>query len=126
MRPLFRHVGDHKRRAQDDIDSLREVLAFAFAAGLMSAKAQQNAITRKLAAWAAILAVSTAVAALYGMNFQNMPALQWRYGYEIVGGVIGTICGAPYFRFRRSGWLQAGFRSGLSSWCSARPSIAVA
>ena len=56
--------------------SLREVLAFAFEASLMAGQAQQNAITRKLAAWAAILAVPTAVAGIYGMNFEHMPELQ--------------------------------------------------
>lgn len=105
MQPLFRDIGDHIRRIQDDIDSLREVLAFAFEAGLMAGQAQQNAITRKLAAWAAILAVPTAVAGIYGMNFQNMPELQWKYGYYVVIAVILAACGALYLRFRRSGWL---------------------
>lgn len=105
MQPLFRDISDHVRRIQDDIDSLREVLAFAFEAGLMAGQAQQNAITRKLAAWAAILAVPTAVAGIYGMNFQNMPELQWKYGYYVVIAVILAACGALYVRFRRSGWL---------------------
>ena len=76
MQPLFRDVGDHIRRVQEDIDSLREVLAFAFEASLMAGQAQQNAITRRLAAWAAILAVPTAVAGIYGMNFEHMPEAQ--------------------------------------------------
>ncbi len=105
MQPLFRDVSDHIRRVADDIDSLREVLAFAFEASLMSGQAQQNAITRKLAAWAAILAVPTAVAGIYGMNFQNMPELQWKYGYYAVIGIIAALCAGLYFRFRRSGWL---------------------
>jgi magnesium transporter len=105
MQPLFRDISDHIRRAQEDIDSLREVLAFAFEASLMSGQAQQNAITRKLAAWAAILAVPTAIAGIYGMNFQNMPELQWKYGYFLVVAVIAGLCGALYLRFRRSGWL---------------------
>ena len=85
--------------------SLREVLAFAFEASLMAGQAQQNAITRKLAAWAAILAVPTAMAGIYGMNFQNMPELQWKYGYYLVIGVIGTLCSWLYFRFKHFGWL---------------------
>jgi magnesium transporter len=105
MQPLFRDVSDHIRRVADEIDSLREVLAFAFEASLMSGQAEQNAITRKLAAWAAILAVPTAVAGIYGMNFQNMPELQWKYGYYVVIGVIAALCTGLYFRFRRSGWL---------------------
>jgi magnesium transporter len=105
MQPFFRDVGDHIRRVQEDIDALREVLAFAFEASLMAGQAQQNAITRKLAAWAAILAVPTAVAGIYGMNFQNMPELQWQYGYYVVIGAIAALCGWLYFRFKRFGWL---------------------
>lgn len=105
MQPLFRDVSDHIRRVQDEIDSLREVLAFAFEANLMAGQAQQNAITRKLAAWAAILAVPTAVAGIYGMNFENMPELKWEYGYFLVIGLVLGVCSFLYFRFRRSGWL---------------------
>jgi len=105
MQPLFRDVHDHVRRVQEEIDSLREVLAFAFEASLMAGQSQQNAITRKLAAWAAILAVPTAVAGIYGMNFEHMPELKWTYGYYLVIGSIATLCGLLYIRFRRVGWL---------------------
>jgi len=105
MRPLFRDVLDHIKRAQEDIDSLREVLAFAFEASLMSGQSQQNEITRRLAAWAAILAVPTAVAGIYGMNFEHMPELKWQYGYFMVLGGIATMCTYLYWRFRRNGWL---------------------
>lgn len=105
MQPLFRDVTDHVRRVQEEIDSLREVLAFAFEASLLAGQAQQNAITRKLAAWAAILAVPTAVAGVYGMNFEHMPELKWAYGYYLVVGSIVTLCGLLYIRFRRVGWL---------------------
>jgi magnesium transporter len=60
---------------------------------------------RKLAAWAAILATPTAVAGIYGMNFQNMPELQWKYAYYVVIGVIVAVCGALYLRFSRPVWL---------------------
>ena len=73
---------------QEEIESLREVLAFAFETSLMTGQAQQTEITRKLAAWAAILAVPTAVAGIYGMNFELMPELQWKYGYVLVLAVI--------------------------------------
>ena len=105
MQPFFRDVSDHIRRVQEDIDALREVLAFAFEASLMAGQAQQNAITRKLAAWAAILAVPTAVAGIYGMNFQNMPELHWKYGYYVVIGAIAGVCSWLYFRFKHFGWL---------------------
>jgi magnesium transporter len=112
MQPLFRDVTDHIRRVQEEIDALREVLAFAFEASLMMGQAQQMAgqaqqtdITRRLAAWAAILAVPTAVAGIYGMNFKNMPELEWTYGYFGVVAVILGACTALYWRFRKAHWL---------------------
>jgi magnesium transporter len=105
MQPLFRDVTDHVRRVQEEIDSLRELMAFAFEASLMMAQAQQNTIVRRLAAWAAILAVPTAVAGIYGMNFANMPELQWQYGYFVVIGAIAGACGFLFWQFRKIGWL---------------------
>jgi magnesium transporter len=105
MQPLFRDVSDHTRMVQEQIDSLREVLAFAFEASLMTGQAQQTDITRRLAAWAAILAVPTAVAGIYGMNFEHMPELKWTYGYPMVLAFIGIVCGGIYWRLRRYGWL---------------------
>jgi magnesium transporter len=105
MQPLFRDVTDHVLRVQEEIDALREVLAFAFEASLMTGQAQQTAITRRLAAWAAMLAVPTAIAGIYGMNFEYIPELKWRYGYFLVMGIIGAICGTLYWRFRRNDWI---------------------
>ncbi|PPD44640.1 MAG: magnesium and cobalt transport protein CorA [Methylocystis sp.] len=105
MKPHFRDVRDHLRRAQERIDTLRETLAFAFEASLMNAQMQQTNISRRLAAWAAILAVPTAIAGIYGMNFEHMPELKWEYGYFLVLGVTITVCAALYWRFRRAGWL---------------------
>lgn len=105
MRPHFRDVTDHVERIREAVDSLREVLAFAFEASLMMGQAQQGAITRKLAAWAAILAVPTAIAGIYGMNFDHMPELKWQYGYFAVVGVIVVLCSFLYYRFRKNKWL---------------------
>jgi magnesium transporter len=105
MQPLFRDVTDHVRRVQEEIEALREVLAFAFEASLMTGQAQQTEITRKLAAWVAILAVPTAIAGIYGMNFENMPELKWTYGYFLVIGLIVVTCAWLYWRFRRNHWL---------------------
>jgi magnesium transporter len=105
MQPMFRDVTDHVRRVQEEIDSLREVLAFAFEASLMTGQAQQTAVTRRLAAWAAILAVPTAVAGIYGMNFENMPELKWTYGYFLVLGLLVVVCGTLFWQFRRRGWV---------------------
>ncbi len=65
----------------------------------------QNEVVRKLAAWAGILAVPTAIAGVYGMNFDNMPELHWQYGYFIVLLVTLTICSLLYYRFKKSSWL---------------------
>jgi magnesium transporter len=105
MRPHFRDVTDHVRRLQEEIATMREVLAFAFEASLMNAQMQQTYITRRLAAWAAILAVPTAIAGVYGMNFRFMPELEWRYGYYLILAGILTICAWLYLRFKRLRWL---------------------
>jgi magnesium transporter len=105
MQPLFRDVTDHVRRVQEEIDSLREVLTFAYEASVVTGQAQQTAITRRLASWAAILAVPTAVAGVYGMNFEHMPELHWAYGYYAVLAVVAVVCGIIYWRLRRNGWL---------------------
>jgi magnesium transporter len=105
MQPLFRDVADHITRVQDEIGTMREVLAFAFEASLLTGQEQQNAIMRQLAAWAAILAVPTAMAGIYGMNFEHMPELKWQYGYFAVLGVIATTCVGLFAWFRRKGWL---------------------
>jgi magnesium transporter len=105
LQSLFRDVTDHVRRVQEDIDALREVLAFAFEASVMIGQSEQTAIARKLAAWAAILAVPTAIAGIYGMNFSDMPELKTQYGYFVVLGVIATLCLGLFGFFRRRKWL---------------------
>jgi magnesium transporter len=105
MQPHFRDVTDHVRRVQEEIDALREVLAFAFEASLLTGQAQQTVITRRLAAYAAILAVPTAVAGIYGMNFKNMPELEWSHGYYVVLAIIAAACGTIYWRLKRAGWI---------------------
>lgn len=105
IRPYFRDVHDHVQRVADSIDDLREGLAAAFETEILLAGVRQNNIVRQLAAWAAILAVPTAVAGIYGMNFDNMPELRWDYGYFVVLGAIAAICGWLFWRFRKSGWL---------------------
>jgi len=105
IHPLFRGVTDHVRTVQEKIDSLREVLAFAFEASLLAGQSQETAISKKLASWAAILAVPTAIAGIYGMNFAHMPELESTWGYPAVLGVIVACCSILYWRFRKNGWL---------------------
>jgi magnesium transporter len=105
MQPLFRDVTDHVRNIQERIDSMREVLAFAFEASLLVGQAQETVVSKRLASWLAIIAIPTAVAGIYGMNFKNMPELQWEYGYFAVLSLMLLSCIALYVRFRRAGWL---------------------
>jgi magnesium transporter len=104
-RIYFRDVQDHVRRTQTRVDGLREVLTGVFEFSTLLEQQRQGTITRQLAAWAAILAVPTAIAGIYGMNFKNMPELTTHYGYFVVLGVIAAICLLLYSRFKRSGWL---------------------
>ena len=103
--PYFRDVHDHVVRVSESIDNLRELLTSALEANLLLSSVQQNEVTKRLAGWAAILAVPTAVAGIYGMNFKYMPELDWIWGYPLTLLGIGGICGYLYYRFHRSGWL---------------------
>ena len=104
-RLYFRDVYDHVIRINETVDVLRELLTTALEANLSLISVAQNDVTKKLAAWAAILAVPTMIAGVYGMNFEFMPELHWRYGYAIVTGAMAAICGAVHRGFRRAGWL---------------------
>jgi len=105
VRPYFRDVLDHVRRVETRVGSLREILTSVFEASNLLEQQRQGPITRQLAAWAAILAVPTAIAGIYGMNFEHMPELKWEYGYFVVLGVIVAVCGAMFWQLRRNGWL---------------------
>jgi magnesium transporter len=92
-------------RINETVDSLRELLNGALEANLSLISVQQNEVTKKLASWAAILAVPTAVAGIYGMNFEFMPELKWTLGYPMVMGMMITACLILYWRFKKTGWL---------------------
>jgi magnesium transporter len=101
----FRDVLDHCQRAMARARGLKETLASIVETASLLEQHRQGEMTRQLAAWAAILAVPTAIAGIYGMNFEFMPELHWRYGYFLVLGGIVLICAGLWFRFRRIGWL---------------------
>jgi magnesium transporter len=105
VRVYYRDVGDHVRRVASMVETLRDVLSSVFEASTLLEQQRQGAITRQLAAWAAMLAVPTAIAGIYGMNFDFMPELHWKYGYYLVVGVILLLCGILYRRFKRAKWL---------------------
>jgi magnesium transporter len=117
--PYFRDVHDHVLRAADAIEGHDRLLSDVLQADLARVTARQSELAvrqteisvrqnedmRKISAWAAIALVPTAIAGVYGMNFDNMPELRWHYGYFIVIGVIATACFVLYRQFRRNGWL---------------------
>ena len=102
---FFRDVADHLARVAETIDSLDGLLSNAFDALHARISVQQNDDMRKISAWVAIAAVSTLVAGVYGMNFQHIPELQWRYGYGYALGLMIIASFLLYRFFKKSGWL---------------------
>ncbi|MFI6206680.1 magnesium and cobalt transport protein CorA [Streptomyces sp. NPDC051041] len=105
IQAYFRDVSDHLLRAREQIAAFDELLNSILQAHLARVTVAQNEDMRKITAWAAIVAVPTMVCGMYGMNFDHMPELHWRYGYGMVMGVIAVACLTLYRGFRRSGWL---------------------
>jgi magnesium transporter len=103
--PYFRDLADHVRRVNYRVAGLRDTLTSVIETGGMLEQQRQGVITRQLAAWAAILAVPTAIAGIYGMNFKFMPELGMRYGYHVIVGLMAAICIGLFIRFKRAGWL---------------------
>ncbi|MET7573096.1 magnesium/cobalt transporter CorA [Streptomyces sp. NPDC005492] len=105
IQAYFRDVSDHLLRAKEQIASFDELLNSILQAHLAQVTVAQNEDMRKITAWAAVIAVPTMVCGVYGMNFDHMPELHWRFGYPLVIGVISVACLALYRGFRRNGWL---------------------
>jgi magnesium transporter len=104
-REYLRDVYDHLIRINSSLDTLRETIGTAIQVNLSMVTIEESETTKRLAAWAGIFAVATSLAGVWGMNFENMPELKWRFGYPAALGLIGAVCGVLYWRFRRSGWL---------------------
>ena len=103
--PYFRDVADHAAQIGDQIESFGILLNGVLQANLTQVSVRQNEDMRRISAWVAIIAVPTAVAGIYGMNFRTMPELEWRFGYPAVLLLILVVCVALWIRFRRIGWL---------------------
>ena len=101
----FRDVYDHLYRINISIDAIRDTISTAIQVNLSMVAIDESEVNKRLAAWAAIFAVATAFAGIWGMNFEHMPELQWKYGYPVaLAAMVGT-CLYLYRRFRKSGWL---------------------
>lgn len=101
----FRDVYDHLSRINASIDTMRETIATAIQVNLSMVTIEESETTKRLAAWAGIFAVATAFAGIWGMNFDQMPELHWRFGYPTALAVIVLACVLLYRRFKRAGWL---------------------
>jgi magnesium transporter len=103
--PFFRDVADHAIRVQEQVESLDALLSSAHDAQMARVSVQQNDDMRKISAWVAIAAVPTALAGIYGMNFDHMPELHWQYGYPLALALMAAICLILFRLFKDSGWL---------------------
>ena len=101
----FRDVEDHLTRVVTGIRHVRELLTDAFDANLAQVTTRQNDDMRAISAFVAIGGVPTVIGAIYGMNFDHMPELRWRYSYAVVLVVTALLCWGLYRRFKRIGWL---------------------
>jgi len=101
----FRDVHDHLSRILTATEAIRETIGTALQVTLAIVTIEETDTTKKLAAWAAIFAVPTAMAGIWGMNFDAMPELHWRWGYPMALAVIALSTSVLYWRFKRSGWL---------------------
>jgi magnesium transporter len=105
LRPYFRDVHDHVVRVMDRLSADDVLLSSTLDANIAQIGMQQNEDMRKMSAWLAIGAVPTLIGAIYGMNFQHMPELGWKYGYPLVLLVIAAACTALYLNFKSRDWL---------------------
>lgn len=103
--PFFRDVGDHLTRVNEQVEGLDRLLSDVLAAHLAQMGVRQNDDMRKISAWAAMFAVPTMIAGVYGMNFAHMPELSWPWAYPAVIGLMGGACVVLFRMFKRRGWL---------------------
>lgn len=103
--PFFRDVLDHINQANEVVENLESLLSSAFEAHLAQISVQQNDDMRKISAGAALVVVPTLIAGIYGMNFEHMPELGWTLGYPFALLLMGSVAGALWVLFKKSGWL---------------------
>jgi len=101
----FRDIYDHLFRINQSMDSLREMLTTAISVDLSLITVHESEIVKRLASYAALVAVPTMIAGIYGMNFEWMPELHWRMGYPLALGAMVVTDGYLFYRFRKAGWL---------------------
>jgi magnesium transporter len=105
VQTYFRDVNDHLLRVHDALEGFRDLLTSVLQANLTQVGVRQNEDMRKISAWVAIAVVPTAIAGIYGMNFEHMPELGWSFGYPAALLLMLVICSTLFWRFKRAGWL---------------------
>ena len=105
LRRFFRDVHDHARRIDEQVNSQRELLTSILEANLALVSVTQNEIVKKISAIAAIIAAPTLIASIYGMNFVDMPELDWRFGYPMAIAAMAMLALVLGVFFRRIRWL---------------------
>jgi magnesium transporter len=105
VQDYFRDVQDHLIRIAGRLDSIRDTIATAIQVNLSMVSIDESEVNKQLAAWAAIFAVFTAFAGVWGMNFKYMPELEWKWGYPMALAAMIAVCVYLYRRFRKAGWL---------------------
>ena len=105
MGDYFRDIYDHLVRLNISIDTARDTIITAISVNLSMIALQENETTKKLASYAALIAVPTLIVGIYGMNFEHMPELHWRFGYPLSIAIMASIDCYLFYRFRKIGWL---------------------
>jgi magnesium transporter len=105
VQDYLRDVQDHLIRIAGRLDAIRDTIATAIQVNLSMVSIDESEVNKRLAAWAAIFAVFTAFAGVWGMNFKFMPELEWKWGYPAALAIMVAVCVALYRRFRKAGWL---------------------
>ena len=105
VQDYFRDVVDHLSRINSLIDTMRDTISTATQVNLAMVTIEDTEVTKRLASWASIFAVCTAFAGIWGMNFEAMPELKWKYGYPFALATIAITCAILYWRFRKAKWL---------------------
>jgi magnesium transporter len=101
----FRDVHDHLARINQSIDAQREMVTTAISVNLSLITIGENEVTKRLAGYAALVAVPTMIAGIYGMNFQHMPELNWVYGYPLALAIMVGLDSYLFYRFRKAKWI---------------------
>ena len=105
LQEYFRDVYDHLLRLNQSIDNLHDMATTGVTVSLSLITIQENEVTKRLASYAALVAVPTMIAGVYGMNFQHMPELGWIYGYPVAVAFMAAIDIYLFYRFRKAKWL---------------------